>query len=170
MRVFTKFIALSMTAFFVESSWAANSPLLGPDGFAFGGKWMCSGRIPGQDKDRVHRALYEGRMVSNGSWIELTQKDLEPGGYDATFLFGYDSNKKEVVNFIGDNKGFATMTSPGWKGHSITLTVEKASYPEPVPASRVTYQYKSPDQFSLVWESREGGKWTPDDALDCVRP
>ena len=170
MRILMTVVAFSLSAFSAELSWAANSPLFGPDGFAFNGKWKCSGHIPGEDKDRVHRALYEGRLVSNSTWIELSQKDLEPGDYAASFLFGYDSNKKEVVNFIGDNKGFAVMTSPGWQGRSITLTAEKASYPDPVPLSRVTYQYKSADAFSLVWQSQEGGKWRPDDTLECVRP
>ena len=169
-------IVLTFNTLWVGSSSAQDSPLLGPSGFAFNGKWVCTGSIPTPGKTLAHHALYEGRMVSGGKWIELVQKDIDPEPYDATMLIGYDSNQKRVVNYIADNHGWAVLTGPGWKGQSLTLTMTgEASIPgysveNPLPISRVTYEVQSADAFSLHWEVFEGSQWKPDDSLACARP
>jgi hypothetical protein len=115
-------------------------------------------------------------MVSADKWIELMQKDLDPAGYDADMLIGYDENKKDLVNFVADNRGYAVLRSPGWQGRFLTLTMTgEGSYQgfaaeKPLPISRVTYEAKSADAFSLRWEVRKGSEWKLDDSLDCVRP
>jgi len=169
-------VSVTVLLFSTACSPAQDSPLFGPGGFAFSGKWKCDGSFPANGKKYEHHALYEGRIVSGGKWIELTQKDTLPSTYDATMLIGYDTNKKEVVNYVADNQGWGVLTGPGWQGHSLTLTMTgEASYPgfsaeKPLPVSRVTYQVKSADAFSLQWEVRQGSEWRPDDTLDCVRP
>jgi hypothetical protein len=126
-------------------------------------------------KAHVHRVLYEGRTVSDGKWIDLSQNDIEPPGYNGDFLMGYDSNNKEMVAFVGDNHGYAMLTGPGWQGQSVTLTMTgQASYEgfskaKQLPISRVTYQVKSADVYTVTWEVQEAQKWNEDDFLTCKR-
>jgi hypothetical protein len=166
-------LALPMLLFGI--SVYAQSPLFGPDGFAFTGKWSCDGHFTEHGKSHVHRVLYEGKTVSDGKWINLSQKDIEPVGYDGDFLMGFDSNSKEIVAFVGDNHGYAMLTGPGWQGQSVTLTMTgQASYEgfskeKPLPLSRVTYQVKSADVYTVTWEAQEAQKWNEDDFLTCKR-
>jgi hypothetical protein len=153
----------------------AQSPLFGPDGFAFAGKWSCDGHFLENGKAHVHRVLYEGKTVSDGKWIDLSQRDVEPVGYDADFLMGYDPTHDEIVAFVGDNKGYAFLSGPTWHGPSLTLTMTgQASYEgfsktKPIPISRVTYQIKSADAYSVTWQVQQGQVWVEDDRLTCER-
>jgi hypothetical protein len=151
---------LSLATLSFGVSAFAQSPLFGPGGFAFTGKWSCDGHYVENGKAHVHRVLYEGKTVSDGKWIDLSQKDIVPAGYDADFLMGYDRNENEIVAFVGDNKGYALLTGPSWLGQSVTLTMTgQASYEgfskaKPIPISRVTYQVRSPDVYTVTWEVR----------------
>lgn len=173
MRLLTRFFCVLTQLFLLTAvSFCADSPLAGPSGFTFDGHWDCSGSFPGNGKP--HHASYENRMVANGTWIEMLYKDIEPAGYDADFLIGYDTTKKEFVTFVGDNKGYAMLSGPGWQGRSLTLTMTgQASYPgftsTTLPTSRVTLESKSADTFTVTWEEKEGTKWNADDLLTCKR-
>jgi hypothetical protein len=175
MRLTGSIVLLMLTILSATFSLAATSPLLGPDGFAFTGKWNCDGHFPANGKAHVHHVLYEGRTVSDGKWIEFLQKDIEPAGYSADFSMGYDPIKKEIFTFVGDNKGYAMLAGPPWQGRSLTLTMTgQASYEgyssaKPIPISRVTYEVKSADVFTVNWEVQEGQKWNEDDVLNCER-
>lgn len=159
MRLTSSIVLLTLTILSAAFSLAADSPLFGPDGFAFIGKWNCDGHIPANGKNLAHHVLYEGKMVSDGKWIEFSQKDIEPAGYDADFLTGYDPVKKEIFAFVGDNRGYAMLAGPGWQGRSLRLTMTgQASYKgfsidNPLPISRVTYEVKSADEFTVLWGS-----------------
>jgi hypothetical protein len=153
----------------------AQSPLFGPEQFAFAGKWNCDGHFFENGKTHVHRVLYEGKIVSDGQWIDLSQKDIEPAGYAADFLMGYDRVNNELIAFVGDNKGYAVLTGPVWQGSALTLTMTgQASYPgfskeKPLPLSRVTYRVESADVWTATWEVQAGKNWNEDDLLTCKR-
>ena len=153
-------------------SYAADSLAGPPAGFTFNGKWDCHGNFPGSGKPRAHHASWQGKMTADGSWIELSYLDIDPVGYVATFLIGSDPNKKEVVTFVADNKGYAMLTGKGWQGKALTLTMNGlASYEEfknkPIPISRVTLEFQSTDVFTTTWEVKTGDDWVKDDYLSC---
>ncbi|MGA2536135.1 MAG: hypothetical protein ABSF53_08980 [Terracidiphilus sp.] len=168
-------LVTALAALLCAASVFAQSPLFGPDGFAFTGEWSCNGHFTDKGVSHAHRVLYEGKTVSDGKWIDLAQKDLEPVGYDADFLMGYDRVKKEIVAFVGDNRGYALLTGQGWQAKSFTLTMtgqagyEGFSQAKPLPISRVTYKVSSADAFTVTWEVHEDDKWNEDDFLACKR-
>ena len=169
------FFVVPLLVLSTSFSNAADSLAAPPSGFTFNGKWECTGNIPGSDKPREHRATYEGKMAAEGAWIELSYLDIDPAGYAANFLIGWDVNKKQVVTFIADNKGYAMLTGPGWQGKSLTLTRTglfsfEGFTDATMPISRVTLEFKSPNLFTTTWQVKKGDEWENDDFLSCKAP
>ena len=165
-------VAVTLAVLSSTLSYAADSPAAPPKGLSFNGKWECSGNVQGDEKSSSRRATYEGKLVSDGEWIELSYVDLDPAGYAATFLIGWDSNKKELVTFLADNKGYATLTGTGWQDKSLTLTRSgpasfKGFSSDKIPLTRVTFEFRSADLFTTTWYIMEGDKWAKDDFLSC---
>jgi len=159
-------ILVDLVAVFWSASLAAESPATPPGGFSFTGTWNCSGNFVRSGKP--HRSTYEGRSAAGDAWIELVETDIEPKGYVAHYLIGYDTRKKQIVEIDANTAGYAIYTSPGWQDHSLTLTsTETVSYS--VPKNRFVFETKSADAFVVTWETNSGSAWVASDRLNCQR-
>lgn len=72
-------------------------------GFQFTGTWSCQGAFR---NNKVHRSIYQGALILDGKWLELTERDTEPAsGYVAKYLIGYDPQQKRLVEFDANSFG-----------------------------------------------------------------
>jgi hypothetical protein len=134
-----------------------------PNGFSFEGEWSCAGSF---GNGKLHRSSYEGSNVLGGSWLQLQETDLEPAGYQALYLVGYDKAKNQVIEFDANNFGSAIYTSKGWENSTLTLT----SVPDPDPKAvenRFVFRIADAAHFSVNWEVNRNSQWAVGDHLEC---
>jgi hypothetical protein len=178
MRRICEYLAvLSWVAFL--STAAAQAPAqeskplsaLPGDGFQFNGTWNCEGSFRNA---KPHKSVFTGTTILNGTWLELTEKDIEPAtGYLAKYLIGYDSQQKSLVEFDANNFGAATYASQeGWLNRVLTMTSPvsqdpKASY----AANRFVYSVNGLDTFTVDWQISKTAvlDWVQADHLACKR-
>jgi hypothetical protein len=150
----------------VTPSIARGQELAGPGGFTFEGKWDCAGSFV--QSGRAHRSTYEGRPASGSGWLELVETDIEPRGYVGHYLLRYDASTKQVIELDANSAGFAIYAGPGWEGETLTLT-GTATVSYAVPKNRFVFEVKSPEEFSVTWETNPGADWAAADKLSCHR-
>ena len=142
-----------------------------PNGFKFEGSWACEGAFRGA---KVHKAAFTAATILNGSWLELTERDVEPAtGYQAKYLIGYDPQQKQLIEFDANNFGAATYTSPdGWQNNILTMTSAVSTDTKaPYAANRFIYSIAGPNAFKIDWQiSRAPAlNWVTSDHLLCQR-
>jgi hypothetical protein len=142
-----------------------------PRDLNFAGAWDCAGKFR---NDKVHKAAFSGSVILGGTWLELTEQDLEPAtGYMAKYLIGYNAEQKRLVEFDANNFSAATYTSAeGWQNRVLIMTSEikldaKARY----AANRFRYSITDKDTFTVDWETSKTATlpWLPSDHLVCKR-
>jgi hypothetical protein len=142
-----------------------------PDGFQFSGSWDCEGAFR---NGTVHKARFTGDTILAGTWIELTEHDVQPTtGYVAKYLIGYDAAQHRLVEFDANNFGAATYTSAdGWVNHALTMTsAVSADAHAPYVANRFVYTIVAPTTFSVDWQTAKTAAldWVQSDHLVCQR-
>lgn len=154
-------------------AWAQDKRHLSaiPDGFQFSGAWDCEGAM---GNGRVHKSAFHGAVILDGTWLELTERDIEPAtGYVAKYLIGFDSQTGGLVEFDANNFSAATYTSgDGWMNHTLMMTSPVSDDPKaPYSANRFVYTIASATTFTVDWQiSRDRGlTWKAGDHLACQR-
>ncbi|MEO8725757.1 MAG: hypothetical protein ABI383_06495 [Acidobacteriaceae bacterium] len=135
-----------------------------PANFSFDGNWSCEGKFTSTGK--VHRNVFSGEQALNGSWIKLTETDLEPKGYIANYMVRYDSEKQQMEEVDVNNSGYAIYTGRGWEGNRLELTsTEAMSYK--LAKNRFVYVAVDPETFIFSWEILRDKGWLNYDEVKC---
>ncbi|HJU25278.1 MAG TPA: DUF1579 family protein, partial [Rhodanobacteraceae bacterium] len=108
-----------------ESTSAASAGALDK----FVGSGTCTGKTLGHDMKAFHDTTgkYSGEKVLEGNWVVIhydeDQSAAVPKPFHVVQYFGYDKAKKRYASVLVDNSGssYATGTSDGWKGDSISF-------------------------------------------------
>lgn len=139
-----------------------------PAGFSFVGRWSCAGAF---GNGQTHRSMYEGVIGLGGRWLALSETDLQPSGYVATYLIGMAGDGVHILDFDVNNAGSARYESPGWDGSSLTLSsVGTEGYAKPAPENRFVYTVVSNNHFEVTWQVKGPSGWLAGgDHLVCDR-
>jgi hypothetical protein len=141
------------------------SPLEAPDGFSFAGYWQCSGIFSGGG--RQHRSIYHGESSADGKWV-LTETDIDPQGYVGRYELGTDAGHAKLVFIDMNSSGYAIFESPGWDGHTLTVTsTDDLHYSSAAPKNRFLYTVNDPQHFDVEWQYQKAGVWAAGDVLHC---
>jgi hypothetical protein len=74
----------SMTSWPVSSQTVENPAAIQTSNFTFEGSWAYEGTFRG---DKVREAVFAGATILNGTWLKLTQPDVDPAtGYPTRFV------------------------------------------------------------------------------------
>ncbi|HLI78044.1 MAG TPA: hypothetical protein VKV02_13950 [Acidobacteriaceae bacterium] len=135
------------------------------------GNWNCEGTFRG---NKAHKAAFSTRVILDGKWLEIDERDVEPAtGYVATYLIGYNSTDKVLVEFDANNYGAAVYTSAaGWESNALTMTSTTSAHSQaPYIADQFTYAITAPDLFTVDWQIQRtaGAGWIAADHLACKR-
>lgn len=143
------------------------SSLIPPSGFSFAGYWQCSGSYPGNG--RQHRSVYHGEPSADGKWVDLTETDIEPKGYVGRYELGTDAGQDKLVFIDMNSSGYAIFDSPGWDGHTLTVTsTDVLRYSSAAPKNRFLYTVNDPQHFDVEWQYQKSGAWASGDMLHCA--
>jgi hypothetical protein len=138
-----------------------------PSGFTFTGYWQCAGSFPASG--RQHRSIYHGEASADGKWIDLTETDIEPKGYVGRYELGADASKDKLVFININSAGYAIFESPGWDGHTLTVTsTDVLHYSSASPKNRFLYTVQDPKHFDVEWQFEKSGAWTSGDLMHCA--
>lgn len=85
--------------------YAQEPQALAPTGFSFEGKWSCEGNFTRSGK--AHRNVFTGEQALGGTWIKLTETDIDPKGYIANYLIRYNADKHQMEEVDINNAGYA---------------------------------------------------------------
>jgi hypothetical protein len=160
------FLAISLTVP-LGQALRQPPPLEAPDGFSFAGYWQCSGNFVGSGRE--HRSLYHGEFSADGKWMDLTETDIEPKGYVGRYELGTDASHDKLVFINMNSAGYAIFESPGWDGHTLTVTsTEVLHYSSAAPKNRFLYTVHDPHHFDVEWQIQKAGTWAPGDVQHCT--
>ena len=142
---------------------------LPPAPFTFTGQWTCKGTFRA---GKPHEAMFSGKLVVAGKWIELTEVDQVPKtGYTAKYLIGVDSEHNQLVEFDANNFAAATYSSAdGWVDSALTMTSPVSSNPQaPYVLNRFIYRVEDRDAFTVDWQISKSAEpqWVTADHLGC---
>ncbi len=141
-----------------------------PKGFTFQGNWQCTGSF---QTGTTHRAIYQGEVILGGTWLQLTEEDIEPATkYMGRYLIGYDPQKKRIVEFDANTFGASVYSSDaGWHDRTLTLLSQVgADAGQPYALDRFVYRFDNPHSFTVTWETSKTEHdpvWTVSDRLSC---
>jgi hypothetical protein len=165
-RVFLGLLALSLTVC-PGHGIRQKTSLLPPSGFSFAGYWQCAGSFPASG--RQHRSVYHGEASADGKWIDLTETDVEPKGYVGRYQLGADAGRDKLVFINTNSAGYAIFESPGWDGHTLTVTsTDVLHYSSASPKNRFLYTVQDGEHFDVEWQYEKSGAWTSGDLLHCA--
>lgn len=171
MRIFNLPLLFLLCAVPITPQEKPIAPPLQPNNFSFAGSWDCLGAM---GANKPHHSTYEGRMILANTWIELTERDLQPAtGYLARYLIGYDPHRKLFLEFDANNFGAALYTSAaGWSDGKLTMTSAHLAGTSSSPArDRFVFQVNGANTFDVDWQtsSSENAPWSLRDHLACTR-
>jgi hypothetical protein len=157
-------LAMSLTVCLPQA--ISESTSLTPSGFSFAGYWQCTGAFPASG--RQHRSIYHGESSADGKWVDLTETDIEPKGYVGRYELGTDASHDKLVFIDMNSAGYAIFDSPGWNGHTLTVTsTEVLHYASAAPKNRFLYTVQDPQHFDVEWQFDKAGAWASGDLLHC---
>lgn len=166
LRASVLLLAMCLTVF-LGHALCLSSTLTPPDGFSFAGYWQCSGSFPGNG--RQHRSVYHGEASADGRWVDLTETDIEPKGYVGRYELGTDAGDDKLVFIDMNSSGYAIFDSPGWNGHTLTVTsTDVLRYASAAPKNRFLYTVNDPQHFDVEWQYQIAGAWASGDLLHCA--
>lgn len=172
MRLFA-FLLVSFLATQTVAQTTAPKPLsaMPPNNLQLAGNWACEGTFRNK---QTHKAAFTAEVILNGTWLELTERDLEPAtGYVAEYLIGYDAQQKALVEFDANNFSAATYASPSaWQNNTLVLTSGTSTDPHaPYVANRFMYSLPASGTFTIDWQIQRTAtsEWITADHLACKR-
>ncbi|MEO8347715.1 MAG: DUF1579 family protein [Acidobacteriota bacterium] len=133
----------------------------------FAGSWTCSGDAPASPYGPAHKTKTSMMLKSDldGFWYDgmvtemKTASNTQP--VKGMLHLGYDSTAKQYVLVWVDNFGsWATESSPGWQGETMTWTGDQMLMGEKV-AVRDTFVKKSATEYTHKFELQTKGQWAP---------
>ncbi len=131
----------------------------------FAGSWTCSGDAPASPFGAAHKT--ESSMMLkldlDGFWYDgmVVEKKTASNTHPVKGMIhlGYDSTAKQSVLVWVDNFGsWATETSPGWQGDTMTWTGDQMGMGEKA-AARDTFVKKSASEYTHKFEMQTKGQW-----------
>jgi hypothetical protein len=141
--------------------------LMPPTGFSFEGYWQCAGSFAGSGRE--HRSVYHGESSADGKWVDLTETDIEPKGYVGRYELGMDAGQSKLVFIDMNSAGYGIFDSPGWDGHTLTVTSTDAlHYSSAAPKNRFLYTVHDLQHFDVEWQIQKEGAWAPSDIQHCA--
>lgn len=140
-----------------------------PSGFSFAGHWNCNGTFL---NGKPHRASFFGSAAVGGKWLALTEVDIEPlTGYEATYLIGYDTSERGLVEFDANTFNAAIYrSSQGWQAGALIMEApEFASPARSYVADRFVYSITLTSGFTVEWQIKREHEapWLTSDQLHC---
>lgn len=136
-----------------------------PADFRFDGDWQCTGTFPSNGKP--HRSSFHGESSGDGKWLGLTETDIEPKGYVGHYQFIADPSGAKLIFLDVNSAGYAIFESPGWNGHTLTLTSTETHYAKAFPNNRFIYTIHDARHFSVEWQVERAAAWISGDLLHC---
>jgi hypothetical protein len=165
LRASIRLLAMSLTVS-LGHGFCQPSSLTPPAGFTFAGYWQCSGNFSGSNRE--HRSVYHGEASADGKWVDLTETDIEPKGYVGRYELGTDASHDKLVFIDMNSAGYAIFDSPGWDGHTLTVTsTDVLRYSSAAPKNRFLYTVNDPQHFDVEWQYQKAGAWALGDRLHC---
>jgi len=139
----------------------------------FTGDGTCTGNMMAMGKSPRHAttARFHGEQTLDGNWIFIRYDEdrtaANPKPYHVAQNLGYDRVKKQFVAASFDNTGssYATGTSAGWKGDTITFDETSAA---DGTRFRDTFTRNGAQGFGHTGTLRDkNGKWVKNDEETC---
>jgi hypothetical protein len=140
---------------------------------AFIGDGTCTGNMMAMGKSPRHAttAHVHGEQALDGNWILVRYDEdrtaANPRPYHVAQNLGYDRVKKQYVAASFDNTGssYATGTSAGWKGDTLTFDETAAA---DGATFRDTFTRNGAQGFRHIGTMRDkNGKWVETDEESC---
>ena len=165
MRIWVHLLSVLVALSGYQSSAQPSLPA-GPNGFTFIGEWECKGQFL---NGKPHESHYSAEQVLGDSWLQLSEKDINPPGYLSQYFIRFDPEQKLYINEDLNNFGYARYTSPGWQDAKLVFTSTEAHYAQPLPENRFVYTVTGPKSFDVSWESRrdKNSDFKSSDTLHC---
>ena len=142
---------------------------LDPDLVAFfTGHWKGEGAFAG---GRTIAAEVSFAPSLDSAWLVYEHRDVPPGAYKATSMWGVDERTGQFVAFTFDNfHGHRQWLSSGWSGGKLVLSTGNYSSPGGMMFEHFIYERLSATQFKMTYEvSRDGIAWRLGDWLVFTR-
>jgi len=107
----------------------------------------------------------------DSAWLVYEHRDVPPGVYKATSMWGEDAPGGQFVAFTFDNfHGHRQWLSSGWSGGKLVLSTGGYSSPAGMMFEHFIYERLSATQFKMTYEvSRDGITWRLGDWLVFTR-
>jgi hypothetical protein len=107
----------------------------------------------------------------DSAWLVYEHRDVPPGVYKATSMWGVDGRTGQFVAFTFDNfHGHRQWLSSGWSGGKLVLSTGSYSSPSGTVFEHFIYERLSATQFKMTYEmSLDGIDWRLGDWLVFTR-
>ena len=107
----------------------------------------------------------------DSAWLVYEHRDVPPGAYKATSMWGVDERTGQFVAVTFDNfHGHRQWLSSGWSGGKLVLSTGNYSSPGGMMFEHFIYDRMSATQFKMTYEvSRDGITWRLGDWLVFTR-
>ena len=107
----------------------------------------------------------------DSAWLVYEHRDVPPGVYKATSMWGVDERTGQFVAVTFDNfHGHRQWLSSGWSGGKLVLSTGNYSSPGGMMFEHFIYDRMSATQFKMTYEvSRDGITWRLGDWLVFTR-
>jgi hypothetical protein len=107
----------------------------------------------------------------DSAWLVYEHRDVPPGAYKATSMWGVDERTGQFVAVTFDNfHGHRQWLSSGWSGGKLVLSTGNYSSPGGMMFEHFIYERLSATQFKMTYEaSRDGITWRLGDWLVFTR-
>jgi hypothetical protein len=131
----------------------------------FEGTWTCSGNVAASAFGPAHKTqgTVQGKRDLNGFWVVGAVKETKtaenPHPMHGMFHMTYDAAEKQYRLIWLDSTGsWATSTSPGWQGNTMTFTGEQTIMGQKVQG-RDTFVKKTERDWEHRFELNTAGNW-----------
>jgi hypothetical protein len=139
------------------------------------GHWTCEGQAPESPMGPAHKTKAAVKMSSDldGFWysglVEQEKTPENPRPMKGRFHWTYDTAAKAFKStFVDNSGGWATQSSAGWKGDTLTFEGDMIANGKKTPA-RDVFVKKSDSEILHSIEAQIGGKWTKLGDETCKR-
>jgi hypothetical protein len=141
---------------------------LDPDLVAFfTGHWKGEGAFAGGQKIAAEVSFAPSL---DSAWLVYEHRDVPPGAYKATSMWGVDGTGQFVAFTFDNFQGHRQWLSSGWAGGKLVLSTGGYSSQAGMVFEHFIYERQSATQFKMTYEvSRDGITWRLGDWLVFTR-
>ena len=134
----------------------------------FTGHWKGQGAFAGGQPIAAEVSF---QPTLDSAWLVYEHRDLPPGIYKATSMWGVDPRTGQFIAYTFDNfHGHRQWLSSGWAAGRLVLSTGGYSSPTGVVFEHFIYEQQSAHQFKMTYEtSLDGVTWRLGDWLVFTR-